>query len=226
MAVRRWIPRLVGLAIVVLTVLLPPWAGEPAYGGAAGRELQGVSASAPDLEAQFVNQINSLRASKGLPTLQVSGSLVGVARAWTDQMAAAGQISHNGNLASQVDVAWTKLGENVGVGYDVGQLMDAFIDSPAHYANLIDPEWTHVGVGVTLGANGKIFTTHNFMAAGGASAPPAAAPPAPPAAPPTTAPPVVTTTTTTTAPPPPPEPQPTEGRVAAVLDPLRSLEQG
>jgi hypothetical protein len=224
MAVRRWIPRVVGLALVVLTVLFPPWAGEPAYGGAAGRAQLEVSAPAPDIEAQFVSQINSLRASKGLPTLQVSGSLVGVARAWTDQMAAAGQISHNPNLASQVASAWTKLGENVGVGYDVGQLMDAFIDSPAHYANLIDPTWTHVGVGATVDASGRIFTTHNFMAAGApAAAPPAPAPPV--ATPPTTAPPVVTTTTTT-APPPPPEPQPTEGRVAAVLDPLRSLEQG
>lgn len=221
---------MVGLAIVVLTVLLPPWAGEDAaHGRTAGLERAALAAtSAPDIEAQFVGRINSLRASKGLPALQVSGSLVGMARAWTEQMAAAGQISHNPNLATQVVDAWTKLGENVGVGYEVGQLMDAFIASPAHYDNLVDPAWTHVGVGVTLGSDGRIFTTHNFMTLGGAGVPPATAPPAPApptTAPPTTAPPVVTTTTTT-APPPPPEPHPTEDRVAAVLDPLRSLEQG
>jgi Cysteine-rich secretory protein family len=229
MAVRRWTPRVVGLVIVVLTVLLPPWSGAHAASGrtTALEHPSLVAAPAPDLEAQFVSRINSLRASKGLPTLQVSGSLVGVARAWTEQMTAADQISHNPDLAAQVGGSWTKLGENVGVGYDVGQLMDAFIASPAHYDNLVDPTWTHLGVGVTMGAGGRMFTTHNFMALGG-GAPAAAAPPttAPPVAPPTTAPPVVTTTTTAPPPPPPPEPHPTEDRVAAVLDPLRSLEQG
>ena len=107
--------------------------------------------------------------------------------------------------------------------------MQAFINSPAHYRNLVDPAWTHVGVGVTFGGDGRMYTTHNFMAlAGGGGAAPAARhrrrhrrPP--PRSPPTTA-----------APPPPPppttttdgrrrrEPEPTEDRVTAVLEPLRS----
>src|SRR3546814_6816876 len=90
-------------------------------------------------------------------------------------MVQAGDISHNPNLASQVPGAWTKLGENVGVGNDVGGLMQAFITSPTHYQNLVDPDWTHVAVGVPL-ANGRIWTTHNFMTL--ESAPP---PPPPPA---------------------------------------------
>ena len=56
----------------------------------------------------------------------------------------AGQISHNPNLGSQVSGNWTKLGENVGVGYDVDGLMQAFINSPAHYRNLVDPEWNYI----------------------------------------------------------------------------------
>ena len=66
------------------------------------------------------------------------------------------------------------MGENVGVGYDVSGLMQAFINSPAHYANLVDPAWTHVGVGVTFAADGRMYTTHNFMAlSGGAATSPA-----------------------------------------------------
>ena len=82
-------------------------------------------------------------------------------------MVANGQISHNPNLGSQVSGGWTKLGENVGVGYDVDGLMQAFINSPAHYRNLVDPAWTHVGVGVTFGGDGRMYTTHNFMALAG-----------------------------------------------------------
>jgi uncharacterized protein YkwD len=186
----------------------------------------GVMASDPGIEAQFVNSINSLRASKGLNQLQVSGDLVGMARRWTDRMVAAGQISHNPNLGTEIGGAWTKMGENVGVGYDVPGLMQAFINSPAHYANLVDPAWTHVGVGVTMASDGRMYTTHNFMALGG-GAPPAASPTPPPTAPPATAPPAPTTTTTTAPPPPPPpQPHPTPERVTAVLDPLRSLEAG
>jgi hypothetical protein len=180
----------------------------------------------PGTEAAFVSRVNSLRASKGLNQLQVSGELVAVARGWTDRMVSAGQISHNPDLSSAVAGGWTKLGENVGVGYEVGSLMDAFIGSPAHYANLVDPAWTHIGIGVTMASDGRMYTTHNFMALGGAAPAPAAPPPtaAAPPAPTTTVPP--TTTTTAPPPPPPPEPHPTSARVTAVLDPLRSLEAG
>lgn len=181
----------------------------------------------PGTESDFVGRINSLRASKGLSQLQVSGDLVGVARRWTEQMQAAGQISHNPNLGSQVPGAWTKLGENVGVGYDVGGLMQAFIDSPAHYRNLVDPEWTHIGVGAIVEADGRIWTTHNFMALGSAPPPPPPTTAPPRAAPPTTAPPAQSPedapVTTTTGPAPAPTP-PTPERVRALLDPLRSLE--
>jgi hypothetical protein len=185
----------------------------------------------PAKEAEFVSRINSLRASKGLRQLKVSSELTGVARRWTDRMVANGGISHNPDLGSQVSGNWTKLGENVGVGHSVDGLMKAFIESPSHYKNLVDPDWNYVGVGVSYGSDGRMYTTHNFMARAD-SAPPPPPPPSGPSqpsqpsqtpstSPPTTAPPP---TTTTTAPPPPPEP--TEERVTAVLDPLRSLEQG
>jgi len=210
-------PLLVAPCLLIMGLVAPTAHAQPAASKIA-------PAAEPGTESEFISQINSLRASKGLSQLQVSGDLVGMARRWTDRMVAAGQISHNPNLSTEISAGWSKLGENVGVGYDVGGLMQAFINSPAHYDNLVDPTWTHIGVGVTMAGDGRIYTTHNFMALGGGSPPP------PPAAPPTTAPPAPTTTvpptTTTTAPPPPPEPHPTPERVTAVLDPLRSLEAG
>jgi uncharacterized protein YkwD len=229
-SIRRWLAPVV--AVPVLAVVVPAGVSHAQPSSVDA----GASAAAPaadsGLESQFVSRINSLRASKGLRQLQVSGELVGVARAWTDRMVSAGQISHNPNLGSQVSGNWQKLGENVGVGYDVDGLMRAFINSPAHYRNLVDPDWTHVGVGVSHAGDGRIYTTHNFMqlsGGGGAPPPPPAPSPSPtpaPTAPPTTAPPAPPPTTTTTAPPPPPEPKPSEARVTAVLDPLRSLEAG
>jgi hypothetical protein len=134
-------------------------------------------------EAQFVAKINNIRAQNGLAPLAVYGELRGVARNWTDQMVANGGISHNPNLANEVSANWRKLGENVGVGGDVDSLMNAFVNSPAHYKNIVDPQYNYIGVGVSYDGSGRMFTTHDFMRMDNESAPadpaPAPAPPAP-----------------------------------------------
>lgn len=218
-------PVLVAPCLLIAGLAAPSALAHPASPTAV--DSSQVMAADPGVEAQFVSSINSLRASKGLNQLAVSGDLVAMARRWTDRMVAAGQISHNPNLGTEISAGWTKMGENVGVGYDVAGLMQAFINSPAHYANLVDPAWTHVGVGVTIAGDGRMYTTHNFMALGGGAPPaPAPAPAAAQPAPAPTTPPTTTTTAPPPPPPPPPEPQPTPERVTAVLDPLRSLEAG
>jgi hypothetical protein len=187
----------------------------------------------------WLRSINNLRSGLGLGGLTESGELDRIAQAWTEQMAAAGTISHNPNLGSQVSGGWTLLGENVGVGYDVLGLMTAFINSPHHYENLVDPAFNLVGIGEVVLPDGRMFTTHVFEAKAAAPAPkPAPAPtPTTPAAPKAPkAQPAATTTTVApapeptptpevVAPPPPPVPHPTPARVAAVLTPLRTLEQ-
>ena len=226
---RAWFPLVVGLVVLGGWVSAGTSHALPVLRD--GAATAAVPLADPGTESQFINAVNRLRASKGLSQLQVHGGLTGVARSWTDRMVANGGISHNPNLGSQVGGSWTKLGENVGVGHDVDGLMQAFINSPSHYRNLVDPVWTHIGVGVSFGSDGRTYTTHNFMALPGGAAPPPPSPPPPPPPPPTTAtsppttaaPPPPPPTTTTTAP--PPQPEPTEDRITAVLEPLRSLEQ-
>jgi hypothetical protein len=193
------------------------------------------AAADPGAEAAFVSRINGVRASKGLAPLQVYGELVGIARSWSDQMAANGGISHNPSYAGSVSANWTKLGENVGVGYTVDDLMTAFINSPAHYRNIVDPAFNYIGVGVTYGADGRMYTPHDFMAMGDAPAPaPEPAPVAEPAPAPTprTTVPSAPAATPATAPEPAPAPEPVPVpapsaepiRVKAVLTALRSID--
>lgn len=114
-------------------------------------------------ENDFVARINALRTSKGLGQLETNPELVGIARDWARKMADADEISHNPDLAGLVKADWRKLGENVGVGMTVASLHDAFVNSPAHYRNLVDPEFTAIGVGVVVGRGGALFTAHQFM---------------------------------------------------------------
>lgn len=155
-------------------------------------------------EQEFVQLINGLRTGHGLEPLTIDGELVAGARGWTDTMATRDQLAHSPDMTVGVTAQWSVLGENVGVHgvENLESLFQAFVDSPAHYRNLIDPRYRYVGVGVTHTADGKLWTTHRFMAAPAAAAPTAASPPAP-TAPPTTTTPTTSPPTTVSTPPTP-----------------------
>lgn len=165
----RWksllVPVMVALATVAVAV--------PAHADAAG-----------DAEARFVARINQLRASKGVAPLVVDAELTGIGRRWAAHMAEVGQISHNPDYPNQVHQDWGKLGENVGMGPDVDSIFDAFVRSAGHYRNLVDPDFTRVGVGVAFGPDGTMYTSHQFMMLRGSSTQAAPGPaPAPTTAP-------------------------------------------
>ncbi|HVM40410.1 MAG TPA: CAP domain-containing protein [Acidimicrobiia bacterium] len=176
--------KLVAITAIALTGILTP--------GAVQAEESGLSGD-PGKEAEFVAAINSLRADHGLPSLAVHEQLTAKARDWSHTMAEAGEIWHS-NLPDGITVNWKRLGENVGMGGSVEALHQAFIDSPSHYENLVDPGFRHVGIGVTVNAEGTIFVSEVFMelasqpapaapipAAGTPSSPSASAPDSPPA---------------------------------------------
>ncbi len=152
-------------------------------------------------EQAFVGRINGLRASLGLPTLAIDPELAGQARIWAQTMKDAGNIFHTDHLDSGISADWQKLGENVGVGGTVDSLFDAFVASPKHYENLVDPAYRFVGIGVVWDGD-RMFTTHRFMSLMPAPAP---APPAAPSTPARPATAVAAAPAPTTAAPPPEE---------------------
>jgi hypothetical protein len=117
--------------------------------------LLGVSLASPGLataalasstSGDLVAATNASRAADGLPALQENGQLDSVAQGWANKLAAANVLSHNPNLQSQV-TDWNDLGENVGMGPSVPTLQQAFMQSPDHKANILDTNYTQVGVG-------------------------------------------------------------------------------
>ena len=140
----------VGVALVTLFAFVPT---QPAT---AGTEFNGL--------------INGLRASKGLGALQSDARLDAVAQDWANQMAARGSLVHNPNLSKQAPAGWRKLGENVGVGGTEPTLFAAFVASPGHFANLVDPQFNNVGIAVVY-SGGRMWTVHVFMAGATVSTP-------------------------------------------------------
>jgi uncharacterized protein YkwD len=114
----------------------------------------------PGAESDFVSRINNLRAQQGLAQLTVSASLNNYARDWSQEMATSGNFRHS-NIASLLG-PWGIVGENIGRGGSVGSIFTALEDSQPHYDNMVDPRFTHLGVGVFIDSSGKLWTTHVF----------------------------------------------------------------
>jgi len=128
----------------------------------------------PGAEGDFVARTNALRASRGLPGLSVNGTLAAKARDWAEHMAAVGAISHS-NLSDGAPPEWQRLGENVGRGPSVDAIHNALVASPEHYANLTDPGFQSIGVGV-VNANGTYYVSEVFMESASQPAPSAPTP--------------------------------------------------
>ena len=137
------------LALVVAAAVL---AGNPSHEAAAQSGE----------EAAFVDAINAIREDLGLAALEWHDELADLGREHAARMAEAGSIFHADPISAGFGGEWQKLGENVGVGASVDVLVDAFVASPGHYANIIDPTFTHIGVGVVWDG-AALYTTHRFL---------------------------------------------------------------
>jgi len=120
----------------------------------------GVPAAQASTASSFAGLINGARASAGLSGYQYSGDLAAVAQGQADRMAAAKRLYHNPNLTTDVK-NWQWVGENVGYGPDVNTLFSAFMHSPPHRANILDHDFTQVGVGAVT-AGGTIWVSMVF----------------------------------------------------------------
>ena len=117
--------------------------------------LAGLAVVSPAAQASTASSLyaltNASRASAGLAPYAYSSELSAAAQSRAQSMAAHQVLTHAG-LASAVG-NWSYLGENVGYGPSASALEVAFMNSPEHRSNILDHDFTQVGVGaVTVGA--------------------------------------------------------------------------
>ena len=123
------------------------------------------SAGAED-EARLYELTNHSRAQHGLGALAYDPAAVSVARAWATELARSGNLRHNPNLVAHVDTyvtnEWTRVGENVGYAGGADQVHTAYMNSPAHRANILG-DYNRVGVGAVRDGAGRLWTTVVFI---------------------------------------------------------------
>jgi len=134
-------------------------AGTPAAATAAGNCVPAPSwpADRADLAAQVVTLVNAHRAQLGLVALVVSPTLSAAAEWKARDMAAYGYLDHNDpapdarspdERVAACGYPATQWGENIAMGYVSAQaVVDAWLASPKHRANIERPEFRATGVG-------------------------------------------------------------------------------
>ena len=159
------------LTVVPLTAssaaLAAPAAPQGAPAAAAAVPAQVTSEGAQYADT-VLNKVNELRSSKGLQPVTRYQELDAVAQDWSEQQAAANNMSHRPDFTSVYPQGWTTGSENVAwrtAGGDTGaQIFEQWRTSPGHYKNMTDPDVNSIGIGFAQTSDGKWYATQNFAA--------------------------------------------------------------
>ena len=162
----------VALLVLLLVALAPPaQAAEPGntvfmpviLGSPAGPTGQPALTEDPlELtaeESELINLINAERAGHGLGPVRPSSVLMQVARAHSQDMIDRDFFDHvnpdGWGPRDRLDNAgynWMTYGENIGGGYSSAELMsNGWMNSSGHRANMLNTEFTEIGVGYVAG---------------------------------------------------------------------------
>jgi len=123
--------------------------------------LTGITAD----EQLMVNMINQERIAAGVNPVQLDLRLASVGRAKANDMKANNYFSHTSPtygspwaMMQQAGITVRWAGENISGNKSVAGSMASLMQSPGHRANILDPRFTHVGVGIAYGsANGNLY---------------------------------------------------------------------
>ncbi|GAA4286912.1 hypothetical protein GCM10022262_12710 [Georgenia daeguensis] len=123
------------------------------------------SASDATVADRIFTLLNKARADNGLPPLKRVVELDSVAQAWSQQQAAESRMYHNPYYSEQYPSGWRYAAENVaytgGTTPSGDRFHELWMNSPGHRANILNPNFTHVGVGVATKGD-RTYATQNF----------------------------------------------------------------
>jgi uncharacterized protein YkwD len=123
-------------------------------------------------EQAIVNAVNTVRQMNGLAPLTVNTKLVEAARIHASDMARLDQMAHTlpgaalptlEDRANYVGYNYSILGENIAYGYsDTGSVMNAWMNSPGHRANILSAGYQEIGIGIAYDASGVPYYCQVF----------------------------------------------------------------
>ena len=157
MRVRLW---------VVAVVLVP---GLTAGSSAVSGEKEKPSSAA--FEKMLIELTNQERKKKDLGVVKSNETLAKAARAHAENMLRQEKMEHTLDGKNQFDritvagYKWMKAGENLAAldgDRTLAELMEAWMDSKSHRVNILDRDFSEIGVGIARDKKGKLWITQVF----------------------------------------------------------------
>ncbi len=111
---------------------------------------------------QAASLLNQYRARYQRAALPRTAELDVKAQNQAQAMANAGRIFHSPNLAVGVSPGWRLIGENVAVAPNVTSAQRALEGSPSHRENMLNPNFTQLGIGVVV-KGGRTYLVQVFV---------------------------------------------------------------
>jgi hypothetical protein len=122
-------------------------------------------------ERALFDDLNRERSAQGLPPLKWDAALAAAAREHAARMAQRNVLSHQlpgepqiQDRATQAGARFTTIAENIAVAPNSATIHSAWMQSPHHRENILDPELNVVGIGVVKGSDG-LFAVQDFSQA-------------------------------------------------------------
>ncbi len=122
-------------------------------------------------EQQVFEIVNKERANRGLPLLKLNAQLSRVARFKSQDMIDKNYFSHQSptygspfEMMQKFGLRFSAGGENIAYGQKSAQeVMNTWMNSAGHRANILSQAYTNIGIGVAKTANGTLYWTQMFM---------------------------------------------------------------
>lgn len=116
------------------------------------------------MEREIVDLVNEIRTANGLQTLTLNEDLCNVARLKSQDMHDKGYFSHTSptygspfDMMKQFGITYRTAGENIAMGYPTAEaVVDGWMNSEGHRANILNASFTEIGVGYV--ADGNYYT--------------------------------------------------------------------
>ena len=132
---------------------------------------QTVSGAQTGFESDMLKQVNAPRAKNGQSALTLNQTLCASARVRAAEIAKDGCFSHtrpdgSGCFTAISGVSYRTAGENIAMGtwgyYGVDEIMDGWMNSEGHRANILNGDFSEVGFGCVV-VNGNGYWVQMFI---------------------------------------------------------------
>lgn len=124
-------------------------------------QIPSVDSGVTNYEQEVIRLVNEIRAENGLKSLSYDWELARVARFKSQDMKDNKYFSHTSpvygtpfQMIRNFGISYRSAGENIARGYSTPQaVVNGWMNSSGHRANILNANYTHIGVGYVSGGN-------------------------------------------------------------------------